>query len=113
MSTTPFVVQVGRGQEVLETVQAAAKERAVASGAITLIGAIQEATVSVMPKDDPLDDVYTEYNQPFEITGTGEVTEGKVHLHVSMGAPDVIVVGHLHRAVVADWFVRVYVTPLA
>lgn len=108
-----FVVQVDKGHEVLTTIQAEVISRGISDASIVLIGAVQEATVSVMPKGDPLDDILTEYVAPYEITGTGEVTEGKVHLHVAMGGEGVTVVGHLHRAVVADWFVRAYVSPVS
>ncbi len=107
-----FVVQVDKGQEVLETVQAAISERGVTAASISLIGAVQEATVSVMPKNDGTSDHLRDYHQPFELTGTGEVVDGKVHVHVVLAGEDIVAAGHLHRATVLDWFVRAYVTPL-
>jgi uncharacterized protein len=107
-----FVVRLDKDQEVLQTVQTAVTEAGITAATVSLIGAVQEATVSVMPKADPLDDILTTYNQPFEVTGTGEVIDGKVHVHVCMGGDGSNVIGHLHRAVVQDWFVRAYVTPL-
>ncbi|MGC9669544.1 PCC domain-containing protein [Planosporangium sp. 12N6] len=108
-----FVVSVGKGEEVLETIARHVQERGVRAAAITLIGAVQGCCVSVMPKGDPLDDILTEHDQPFELTGTGEVTDGKVHVHAVLGGEGVTVAGHLHWAKVQDWFVRAYVTPVA
>jgi uncharacterized protein len=107
-----FVVHVGRDEEVLESITRQAKEHGVTDAALTLIGAVQECTVSVMPKGDPLDDIVTDYNQPFELSGTGEVIDGKVHVHVTLGGDGVVVAGHLHRATVRDWFVRAYIQPI-
>jgi len=110
MST--FVVRVDKDQEILETIQAAVAGRGVINAVMTLIGAVQECTVSVMPERDPLDDIITDYDQPFEFTGTGEVTEGKIHVHGVFAGDGVTVAGHVHKAVVQDWFVRCYVTPI-
>jgi predicted DNA-binding protein with PD1-like motif len=65
-----------------------------------------------MPKGYPLDDILTTYEQPFEMTGTGEVTDGKVHIHSVMGGEGATIAGHLHWAKVQDWFVHAYVVPL-
>jgi transcriptional regulator with XRE-family HTH domain len=67
--------------------------------------------VDIMPKGDPLDDILTTYEQPFEMTGTGEIVDGKVHIHAVMGGEDGTVAGHLHWAKVQDWFARAYVIP--
>jgi predicted DNA-binding protein with PD1-like motif len=106
------LVTVEKDQEVLETLGAAVAELGIRDGSITLIGAVQESTVSVMPKDNPLDDRLRSYDQPFELTGTGEVVDGRVHVHVVLAGEDVTAAGHLHRAIVRDFFVRAYVTPL-
>jgi uncharacterized protein len=108
-----FLVQVNRDEEVLETVQRAVTERGVQSAAITLIGAVKGCTVSVMPKGDETEDILTDCAAPLEITGTGEVADGKVHVHISAGGEGQTVVGHLHRAVVSGWFVRAYVNPMS
>ncbi len=81
-------------------------------GSVSLIGAVQECTVSVMHKDDALSDRLRTYDQPFELTGTGEVVDGRVHVHVVLAGEDVTAAGHLHRAVVRDFFVRAYITSL-
>jgi len=108
-----FIASVGRDQEVLDAITKQAAERGVTNGVLTLIGAVQECTVSVMPKGDPLDDILTDFDQPFELSGTGEITDGKVHIHVTLGGDGVVVAGHLHKAMVRDWFVRAYVQPLS
>jgi predicted DNA-binding protein with PD1-like motif len=48
-----------------------------------------------------------------ELSGTGEVVDGKVHVHVTLGGEDLTVAGHLHRAVVGGFFVRAYVTTVS
>jgi predicted DNA-binding protein with PD1-like motif len=106
------LVTVEKDQEVLETLNAAVTELGIRDGSITLIGAVQESTVSVMLKDNPLDDRLRSYDQPFELTGTGEIVDGKVHVHVALAGEDVTAAGHLHSAIVRDFFVRAYITPL-
>jgi predicted DNA-binding protein with PD1-like motif len=108
-----FVVSVGKGQEVIETVAREAGERGVRDAAIvSLIGAVESCCVSVMPKDDPSADILTEYDGPFEMSGTGEIRDGKVHVHCVLGGEDGTVSGHLHWARVEHWFANVYVLPL-
>lgn len=106
------LVTVGKDQEVVETVQAAVTGLGITAGAITLIGAVQESTVSVMKKDDARTDYLRSYDQPFELTGTGEVVDGTVHVHVTLAGEDLIAAGHLHSAMVRTFFVHAYVTPL-
>jgi predicted DNA-binding protein with PD1-like motif len=107
-----FVVSVGKGQEVIETVTREIAEKGVTHGAIvSLIGAVEGCCISVMPKADALDDILTEYQQPFEISGTGEIKDGRVHVHVIAGGEDGTVSGHLHWARVDHWFVNAYVVP--
>jgi len=107
-----FVVHVGKGEEVLSTISREAASREIRNAAITLIGAVERCTVSVMPKGNALDDILTDYEHPLELTGTGEIVDGKVHVHVSMGGESGTVAGHLHSAEVDHWFVRAYVTPV-
>jgi predicted DNA-binding protein with PD1-like motif len=63
-----------------------------------------------MRTNDALDDLIRDYDQPFELTGTGEVVAGQLHLHVTLYGEDVTVGGHLHAATVRDFFVHGYVT---
>ena len=107
-----FLVRVGRGEEVLETIERAVAERGVTAASITLIGAVKGCTLSVMPRNDETADILTGIDEPLELTGSGEVVDGKVHVHVAAGGKGRTVVGHLHRATVPAFFVRAYVTPL-
>ncbi|GAA3298387.1 DNA-binding protein [Dactylosporangium vinaceum] len=107
-----FIVHIGRGEEVLESITRQVIARGVTDAALTLIGAVQQCTVSVMPKGNALKDILTDYDQPFELSGTGEIVDGKVHVHVTLGGDGVVVAGHLHRATVRDWFVRAYIQPV-
>jgi len=89
------------------------KQRGITEAAIvSLIGAVEGCCVSVMPKDNPLDDLPTEYDQPFEMSGTGQVKDGKVHIHCVMGGDGGTVSGHLHWAKVDHWFVDAHVIPV-
>ena len=99
------------GEEVVATLQAQAKATGVAEGAIvSLIGAVESCRISNMPANDANEDIITEYSQPFEISGTGEIVDGRVHLHVSIsGEGDAGIHGHLHEAHVKTWFVNAYV----
>jgi dihydrofolate reductase/predicted DNA-binding protein with PD1-like motif len=106
------LVKVGRDQEVLATIGRAVARLGVTDAAITLVGAVHEARVSVMRKSDAFDDLVRDYAQPFELTGTGEVSGGTVHLHATLAGEDLVVSGHLHAATVRDFFVHAYVTPL-
>jgi dihydrofolate reductase/predicted DNA-binding protein with PD1-like motif len=106
------LIKVGKDQEVLATIGRAVAALGVTDGAITLVGAVHEARVSVMRKSDALDDLIRDYAQPFELTGTGEITGGTVHLHATLAGEDLVVAGHLHAATVREFFVHAYVTPL-
>lgn len=65
-----------------------------------------------MPAHDATADVLTEYNEPAEMSGTGEITGGIVHVHPVMAVEgERAVSGHLHRADVGTHFAHVYVLP--
>ncbi|MEU4159547.1 DUF296 domain-containing protein [Actinoplanes sp. NPDC026670] len=107
------LITVEKDQEVLATIGAALAELGVTAGSMTLIGAVQTATVSVMKKDDALTDYLRTYDQPLELSGTGEIWDGKPHIHVTLYAEDFVTGGHLHSATVRDFFVHAYIAPLA
>lgn len=107
------LVQVYRGQEVIETIAREASKLGITAASISPIGAVQQATVSVMKKDQPKTDYLRDYDQPLEVTGTSEITDDGVHLHVTLAGEDLILADHLHAATVRDVFVRAYATPLA
>jgi predicted DNA-binding protein with PD1-like motif len=110
-----FVISVQPGQEVIETVATELASRNVKSGAIvSLIGAIDRCRISNMPAGDPKSDIITEYSQPFEMSGTGEIKDGIPHIHCVLGGEgDMGLAGHLHAAHVDTWFVNVYVAELS
>lgn len=93
--------------------QAAVTTAGIEQAGVTLVGAVASATVSVMKKDDALTDYLRDYEQPLELSGTGEVTDGKAHLHVTLYGEDGVFGGHLHRAVVETFFVHAYVSEVS
>lgn len=103
------------GEELIETVTRRAAEQGITNGAIvSLIGAVDACAISNMPAHDATSDLISEYQQPFELSGTGEITDGKVHIHVTLGREgDVALAGHLHWAKVETFFVHAYVLPLS
>ncbi|GAA1377161.1 PCC domain-containing protein [Catellatospora chokoriensis] len=109
-----ILFSVQPGQEVMSTLTAAIAERGVRDGAVvSLIGAVDACCISNMAADDASKDILTEYAQPLELTGTGEVKDGKVHLHVVLGREgDAALAGHLHWANVETFFVNAYVISL-
>lgn len=106
------VIEV-RNAELMETVAQEAKRFGITGGAIvSLIGAVDSFTISTMPKNDATEDVLTDYSLPAEMTGTGEITDGTVHIHAVMAVEgDQAVAGHLHRADIRTFFARAYVIP--
>jgi predicted DNA-binding protein with PD1-like motif len=109
-----FLVSVQPGQEVIETVTRHVQERGVTNAAIvSLIGAVDSACISNMPKGDATDDISSEYAQPMETSGSGEIKDGQPHIHAVFGTEgDATVSGHLHWARVETHFVNVYILPL-
>jgi uncharacterized protein len=106
-----IVISVKPGQEVIKTVtEELAKFEVIKGAVVSLIGAIDSCCISNMPKHDSSSDILTEYEQPFEMAGTGEIKDGKPHIHCILGREgDSALAGHLHWARVATWFVNVYV----
>lgn len=113
-ATAPLVVRVPAGSEVMATLTARLAEAGVRDAAIvSVVGAVDECRISTMPAGDPTADVLTDLVRPFELSGTGEVTDGVPHVHCVLGAEGTALAGHLHSALVRTWFVNVYVLPLA
>ncbi|MGH3772100.1 MAG: PCC domain-containing protein [Pseudonocardiaceae bacterium] len=106
------VIEV-RDAELMETVAKEVKRLTIANGAIvSLIGAVDSFTISTMSGHDATVDVITDYSLPAEMTGTGEITDGTVHIHAVMAVEgDHAVAGHLHRAEIGTFFARAYVIP--
>jgi hypothetical protein len=56
---------------------------------------VDSFTISTMPKHDVTKDVITDYALPAEMTGTGEIINGTVHIHAVMAiAGDQAAAGH-------------------
>jgi predicted DNA-binding protein with PD1-like motif len=109
------LLAVKPGEEVLDTIRRRAAEEGITNGAIvSLIGAIDACAISNMRADDATSDIVSEYHQPFELSGTGEIADGKVHIHVCLGREsNDALAGHLHWARVETFFVHAYVLPLS
>lgn len=97
--------------ELMETVTKEAERLGVTNGAIvSLVGAVDSFRISTMREDDATKDIVTDYNMPAEMTGTGEIVDGTVHIHAVMAVEgDKAVSGHLHRAEIGTFFGRVYI----
>lgn len=98
--------------DLMEVLNDWARVRGIESGAIvSLIGAADSFTISTMPEHDATDDVITTYDLPAEMHGTGEIVDGKVHVHATMAvAGDKAIAGHLHAAKIGTHFARAYIT---
>ena len=110
-----ILLTVTPGEEVMESLSRQLAEQDVRDGAIvSLIGAIDSCRISNMPKTDASDNIFSEYKQPFELSGTGEIKDGALHIHCVLGTDDAdrALAGHLHEARVEHWFVNAYVIPL-
>lgn len=109
-----LLVSVASGEEVMATIERKLAAQGITNGAVvSLIGAVETAAVSTMAKDDALQDTIIEYVQPLELSGTGEIKDGKLHVHVVLGAEgNETISGHLHSATVKTFFVNAYVLPL-
>lgn len=110
---TVIVLEVRDGELLTELTRLAA-EAGIANGAIcSLIGAADEFTISVMEVERAAPDVVRSIPFPAEMTGTGEIVNGIVHLHVMMAVADGrIRGGHLRAARISTWFARAYVIPV-
>ncbi len=108
------LLSVQPGEEVMESLNAQIKEHGIMNGAVvSLIGAVDACGISNMPAANASEDILTEYQQPFELSGTGEVKDGVLHLHVVLGREgDTALTGHLHWARVETFFVNAYVITL-
>jgi len=104
-----YVIEV-RNAELIDTLTRAVNDRRIVDAAIvSLIGAVDGFTLSTMPADDATKDTLTAYDLPAEMSGTGEITSGVVHVHAVMAVEgDRAISGHLRRADVGTWFARAY-----
>jgi predicted DNA-binding protein with PD1-like motif len=102
-----------RNAELLESITKQAAELGITDAAIVaLIGAVDGFTVSTNPADDPTEHIVSSYPLPAEMTATGEIIDGKPHIHAVMAIQgDRAVAGHLHAAQIDTWFAHAYVMP--
>src|SRR6202043_1864789 len=102
-----------RNDELIESITRQAAEHGITYAAIVaLIGAVDSFTVSTNPAADPTAHTYSAYPLPAEMTATGEIVDGKPHIHAVMAVQgDRAVAGHLHEAQLDTSFARAYVIP--
>jgi predicted DNA-binding protein with PD1-like motif len=107
-----YVLEV-RNAELMESITRQAAERGITYAAIVaLIGAVDSFTVSTPPTGDPTSHTYASYHLPAEMTATGEIVDGKPHIHAVMAVQgDRTIGGHLHAAELGSAFARAYVIP--
>ncbi|MFJ2397324.1 PCC domain-containing protein [Streptomyces sp. NPDC087843] len=106
------VIEV-RNAELIESITEQAAEQGITDAAIVaLIGAIDNFTLSTNPVGDPTAHTYSSYPLPAEMTATGEIVDGKPHIHAVMAVQgDRAISGHLHKAQLDTSFARAYVIP--
>ncbi|MCA1706770.1 MAG: DNA-binding protein [Actinobacteria bacterium] len=106
-----LLISVQPGEEVMESITHQLKERDIQNAAVvSLIGAVDACCISTMAEDDAKQDILTEYELPLELSGTGELKNGVLHLHCVLAKEgDVALAGHLHWARVENFFVNAYV----
>jgi len=102
---------INKKQELMETLEKEIKKLNITEGAIvSIIGAVDECRISNMPKEDAMKDIVSEYNQPLELSGMGDIKDGKPHIHCVLSKENgEAIAGHLHWAKVKSWPVTVYV----
>jgi len=107
-------IEIKSGKEVVETITKVLHKKGITEGSIvSIIGAVDECAISTMPKDDAKKDILTEYQEPLEMSGMGEIVDGKPHIHATLGREgNTAIFGHLRWAKVKHWFVHVYIRPL-
>lgn len=114
MTVAPHRFEVSGEQEVIATLEKELARTGIINAAVvSVIGAFDRCCISTMRADDPRSGVLTEYKKPAEVTGSGEVRDGKLHLHCVLGLPnDVVKAGHLHWAYAETWFLAITVLPI-
>lgn len=100
-----------RNEELLAGITRQLHLLGIANGAIvSLIGAVDSCGVVNMPANDAMKEVRAEFEFPVQLSGTGEIADGKPHIHcILTGADHAGIGGHLLWAKVESWFVNVYV----
>lgn len=106
-----LVIDVQKDEDVIKKVQNVISDRGIKNAAIvSVIGAVKSCTISNMDAKDAGKDISHTYNEHLELSGSGEVTDGSIHIHcVASRMGEQTLAGHLVMAVVGEWFVRVYI----
>lgn len=109
MSLLKFRIEPG--EEIMAVLTREFQARKLTHGAIvSVIGATEDCCISNMPEGDPKEDILREYKKPLELSGNGEIREGKPHIHCTLsGEGDAAIHGHLHWAKVQAWYISVFV----
>lgn len=109
----PIRLEVSGDLEVKQEFEKQLLELGIREGAIvSFFGAFDECCISNMEPADAFKDVLTEYSEPSEISGSGEIHEGKLHIHCVLGFEnDETKSGHLHWAYSKSYFTVLIVIP--
>jgi hypothetical protein len=106
------VLEVRNGELIESIIRQAAEHGITHAAIVALIGAVDSFTVSTNPAGDATAHTLSAYPLPAEMTGTGEIIDGKPHIHAVMAVQgDRAVAGHLHKAQIGTFFARAYVIP--
>lgn len=108
------VIEVKKGAEVIQTIEQRLVELNVKNGVIiSFFGAFDSCCISNMPKDDAKKDILVNYDVPLEVSGCGDIVDGKAHIHVTASSVNnEVIAGHLHWANVNTWFIKAYISPI-
>jgi len=98
--------KINKGREVTAILNEEFKKLRLNKGAIvSVVGAVDECCISNMLKKD----VLKTYKEPMELSGTGEIRDGKAHIHCTLSRENNSALhGHLHWAKVEAWYVTVF-----
>jgi predicted DNA-binding protein with PD1-like motif len=105
------LISIKPGEEVLSGISEQVGNLGIKKAAIvSLIGAVDSCGVLNMPGNDSTKEIKAEYQIPVQLTGTGEIIDGKAHIHCLMTGEDHTGFGgHLLWAKVETWFVHAYI----
>ncbi|MDT4975037.1 MAG: uncharacterized protein QOG79_1733 [Mycobacterium sp.] len=81
------VLEVRNAELIASLTQQAAEQNIIYAAIVALIGAVDGFTVSTNPAGDPTAHTYSHYPLPAEMTATGEIVDGKPHIHRRDGRP--------------------------
>lgn len=111
---TMIKIEIQSGEEIIESLTRQLAEKGIKEAAIvSIIGAVDDCAISSMDKNDAKKVITKEYHEPLELTGTGEIENGKPHIHAILGREDFSTLsGHLEWGKIQAWFVHIYVLPL-